>query len=329
MLGRPVAHQEPERVLRLTSTTTSATSLPFAFPELDAVRAHLGPSDALAAVALTPALLRVGDATSQDLIDVSVGAIHDVLGVRALRGRLLAANDDLPGRPRVLVVSEQYWRTRLFGADDVIGRQVMVNGLDYTVVGVAPTVPSLGFFGVSAAGWVPASGADSLLNPGWRTNPDDRAFIALIKLHQATPAALASLESALGRATGELAERLPDRWRERRLEAAEGLLVTGSLRGTSIVIASLLSAMAALLLVVAATNVGGLVFAQAAARRRATAIKAALGARPGTLVVGTLIEGLVLGVLAGVVALALYLWFAGLAQRIDLPLEDFVANVNN
>lgn len=316
ILRQPIARSQAERVHRLSSAITSGQSQAFSFPELEAVGAALSGSAQIGAVALTPALMRVDDASAQDLIDVSVGAVHDVLGVSAVRGRLLTRDDDRPGRPRVLVVSEAFWREKLFASDTAVGRVVVINGLDYTVVGVAPTVPSLGFFGVSAAGWVPAATADSLLTRGWRTDPTNRAFVALLKTD--TPRLSPEVDGRLVTAATDLARVFPERWRDRRLLATEGLLVTGNLRRTSTLIASLLSVMAALLLVVAATNVGGLVFAQASTRRRAIAIKAALGARRATLVMGTLAEGALLGVFAGLIALALYGWFAQLAQSIDI-----------
>lgn len=327
ILRQSIARSQADRVHRLTSVTTSGATMAFSFPELETVRAALSDSGRIGAVALTPALVRVDDVSAQDLVDVSVGAIHEVLGVRALHGRLLTPEDDQPGRPRVIVVSEAFWRARLFESTDAIGRRVVLNGLDYTVIGVAPTLPSLGFFGVSAAGWIPAATADSLLKRGWRTDPGNRAFVALVKTDP--PDSRPVLDGRLATATGDLARAFPEHWRDRRLQVTDGLLVTGNLRRTSTNIASMLSVMAAMLLVVAATNVGGLVFAQASTRRRATAIKAALGARPGTLIMATLAEGALLGALAGVVALALYGWFAQIAQsipvlptialRLDLP----------
>jgi predicted permease len=316
ILNQSVARSEADQVHRLVSTTTAGQSRAFSFPELDAIDAAVDGTATLGAVALTPALIRVDTSSTQDLIDVSLGALHDVLGLPALRGRLLTRDDDVPGRPRVLVASEGFWRTHLGASDDALGRVVAINGLDYTLVGVAPTTPSLGFFGVSAAGWVPAATADSLLTRGWRSTPDARAFIALVKSGTSGPQP--QLNGQLTTVATNLARLWPDRWRERQLRLDDGLLVTGDLRRMSVLIAAVLSTLAALLLVVSATNVGGLVFAQASTRRRAMAVKAALGARPGTLVAGTLAEGALLGAMSGIAALILYGWFTQVAQSIDV-----------
>jgi predicted permease len=216
----------------------------------------------------------------------------------------------------VIVVSDKYWRAQLSAASDVIGQTIGVNGLAYGVVGVAPAVPSLGFFGTSAAAWVPAATADSLLNAGWRTNADDRAFVALT--HAATGTTAVQLDTQLQRATQALAMDFHMRWTDRRLKTEQGLLVTGSLRDAAALASALLGGMAALILVVAAANVGGLMFAQWSARRRSTAIRSALGASRGALVAQMLCEGVTLGLAGGGLALLMYLWFARAASAVTL-----------
>jgi predicted permease len=69
------------------------------------------------------------------------GAMFDVFGVRALRGRLLRAEDDVVGGARVMAISERAWRTTFGGDEGVIGRVLSSPryGASYTVVGVAPS----------------------------------------------------------------------------------------------------------------------------------------------------------------------------------------------
>jgi putative ABC transport system permease protein len=74
------------------------------------------------------------------------GQFFDVLGVPAFRGRMLTPADDSAAPPNgpVAVISHRFWRQHFGGADDVLGRQLTVQRLPFTIVGVMPP----GFFGV-------------------------------------------------------------------------------------------------------------------------------------------------------------------------------------
>jgi predicted permease len=74
------------------------------------------------------------------------GHFFDVLGVPAFRGRMLTPADDsaAPSNGPVAVIGYRFWRQHCAGSDDVIGRQLTVQRLPFTIVGVMPP----GFFGV-------------------------------------------------------------------------------------------------------------------------------------------------------------------------------------
>jgi putative ABC transport system permease protein len=74
------------------------------------------------------------------------GHFFDVLGVPAHRGRMLTPADDSAAQPNgpVAVISHRIWRQHFGGADDVVGRQLTVQRLPFTIVGVMPP----GFSGV-------------------------------------------------------------------------------------------------------------------------------------------------------------------------------------
>jgi predicted permease len=72
------------------------------------------------------------------------GRFFDVLGVTAIRGRMLTPSDDGPATDGpVTVISYRLWRQRFAGADDIVGRQLTVQRIPFTIVGVMPR----GFFG--------------------------------------------------------------------------------------------------------------------------------------------------------------------------------------
>ena len=90
-------------------------------------------------------LSRGGPSAFVDAAHVS-GRFFEVLGVSAVRGRMLTPADDAPGAPdgHVAVISHRFWREQFGGAEDVIGRHVTLQRRAFTVVGVMPP----GFFGV-------------------------------------------------------------------------------------------------------------------------------------------------------------------------------------
>ena len=80
-------------------------------------------------------------------------SIFTTLRTRPLMGRLFTEIDELPGTPRVVVISEHYWRTRLGGSPSVLGTHIKVDGLDRTIVGVLPS--SFGFPASNTDVWAP------------------------------------------------------------------------------------------------------------------------------------------------------------------------------
>jgi hypothetical protein len=78
-----------------------------------------------------------GDGEAERLQGLRVsGNFFEMLGVQALVGRTLNADDDVPGNEKVLVLSNGVWRRR-FGSDaHIVGRSLTLNGEAFTVVGV-------------------------------------------------------------------------------------------------------------------------------------------------------------------------------------------------
>jgi predicted permease len=76
-------------------------------------------------------------------------AYFDTLGMRPLVGRTFDSRDELPGAPRVVLLSAAMWRGRFGGARDIVGRDLRFSGEPLTVIGVMP----------------------DLVTPGWPSNP--------------------------------------------------------------------------------------------------------------------------------------------------------------
>lgn len=80
--------------------------------------------------------------------DFVSGSYFDVLGVEAILGRTFTAEDDVPGKTPVAIISYNYWGRRFARDTPVIGKTVTSGGIPFTIIGVT----SQYFFGRRAAG---------------------------------------------------------------------------------------------------------------------------------------------------------------------------------
>jgi predicted permease len=231
--------------------------------------------------------------------------LFQVLGVPALLGRTLSADEDRRGGPRVVVLSYQFWRQYLGGDRQVLGKAIPLSGKSYAVIGVMPAgfVLPEGNADVYVSLWVAypeAAGARGVhfMRSYWRLKPG-------IELAQAQ-AELTALDR-------RLAEQYPAEERERqsRLVPLHQWLA-GDVRPALLVLFGAVG----LVLLIACANFGSLLLARAVARRREVLIRAALGAGRRRIASQTLVESAMLSLLGG--ACGLLLAKAGTASLLAL-----------
>lgn len=297
------------------------------FPELQIIRDRIGGAGVVTMVALQPVVIRVEGGAVQTIAEVVDGRYFALTGTEALAGRTLFSADDRPGSAPTVVISEPFWRQRLGGSPAALGRLVQVNGSSYTVVGIARAPGSPSFLGASVDAWITAAHADPLLARDWRQDVTQRSFTAF-----ALPArARAEVDARVMAATSDLSRIYPERWRDRRLQTSGATVLAGSLRAGGALLASILGALALLILAAAASNIAGALLARAAAMRRQIAIHVAIGSGPAAVVRRQLLEGAMLGLAAAIMAVALYLAVRSqvaevallptLALRLHLPFD--------
>jgi predicted permease len=231
----------------------------------------------------------------------------DVLGVRPQRGRAFVAADGRAGAPLVAMIADELWQRR-FGADPaVLGRVVHLDKAPVTVVGVAPR----GFGGLTgdAELWVTVNAVNALWYPE-----------ALGEVHNHWLEAVARLRPGVG------AEQLPAEMERVGRVVAAAYPVPAEIDDGSVWSAAavslaearrdpfvrrallvLLAAVGAVLLI-ACANLASLALVRAARRRRAVAIRRAIGASTGNLVRLALVEHLLVALLGGAAGLFVAAW---------------------
>ena len=238
------------------------------------------------------------------------GNYFEALRVGPSVGRVFsAASDDRVDRGHpVVVLGHGYWRDRFGGDTHVVGRTVRVNGQPMEVVGVA----AAGFTGVDAAQathvWLPVRMKALITATEDGLNDPQYEFLQIfgrVPSGQDVDSVRASLQVLFRRALDEQAARPGvarasafdrQRFLERRVlvELAPGGY--SELRrqfGTALFV---LMAMAATILLVACSNVAGLLVTRGVARQRELGVRLAIGAGRGALIVQLLVESLLLAV---------------------------------
>jgi predicted permease len=317
---------DPSRVVRVKrwfGHNEYAYRYNFAYPEYKYLRDHNGSFSGVTAASSAISVLASIAATPEHLTGYAVSANYfAVLGVKAYIGRTFLLNEDrLPGANTVVVLGYRLWQRKFESDPNVIGQTINLNGLAYTIVGVAPgDFTGTDVFPTEPGFWAPLSMVDQLdpafspasdpkSNGAWREQWRDTThpgFQLLARLKNGVAPAQAQAETDL------LIRRYLAGYREPEPTIAVTLHRTSHFgnAGESWLhaIAATLLAIVSLVLLVACANVANMLLARGVARQREIAIRLALGASRGRVIQQLLTESLLLSLLGGAAGVLLSAW---------------------
>ena len=248
--------------------------------------------------------------------------LFTVLGASAAIGRVFGPGEDDPGRQRVVVLMDAFWRAKFGGDRAILGQVLTFNGEPYQVIGVMPP----GFRALSEHG----SGFPiDFLVPAAFDEPAGRGVGRSIGVVGRLKADV-SIESAreeLRSLSDDLSRRSPETHRD--LAAAISPLHDEIVRRVRPSLLVMLGAVG-LVLVIACVNLANLLIVRAIGQAREVAIRMALGATRAQIAIDLALRGLILSLLGGAAGLPCGLWTRNLLASlapITMPrMDDFALN---
>jgi predicted permease len=296
VLLRPLPYERPDQLVVLMETI-SERPVGVSYPNFVDWRNQSTSLENVAAVRNRESFNLTGAGESERIQGRLVSAnFLSTLGVKPFRGRDFLAEEDQPGANPVAIVSHALWQRR-FGADEsILGKQLALNGQQFTVIGITP--PDFQY-GSEADISVPIG----LSAERFKLRGKDPGVNAFARLKQGTSIEAANAE--LNTIAARLEQQYPDSntGRRMRVEALRESVV-GQVRP---VLLTLLGAVGFVLLI-ACANVANLLLTRSAGRQKEMAIRTALGAGRTRILRQLFTESAVLALAGGVVGLLLALW---------------------
>jgi predicted permease len=322
LLFRPLPVPNASQVVTLKSRTPSGTFDNLSYADyadfrdksrsFDGVVAYKIAMFGFAADSKTQPQLKAGYLVS--------GNFFHVLGTEPRIGRgFRPAEGEVPGRDAVVVLGHDFWKNEFGSNAAVLGRAIRLNGLDFTVIGVAPE----SFKGIDQyirpSFFVPAMMAPDLtaLKSEVLTDRSDRSFAVKGRLKPGTSIQAADAETAA--LAKSLAQSFP------ATNGAFGAAVRTEMQTRrdfsqgDVVLVGLLFSIVIVVLLIACGNVANLMLSRGRDRSREIAVRLALGASRARLVRQLMVESLLIALAGGAMGLLIALFGVEVLSTIQIP----------
>jgi putative ABC transport system permease protein len=320
LLLRPLPVDRPEELVLITATRGQPTAEgPISYPDYVTFRDSTRTVAELAAHYSTAPLFLTVNGDAREINGAVVSAnFFPVLGLKPALGRFFRPEEDqAPDRDRVVVISDELWRSRFGASSDAVGSALKINGVVFTVIGVAPPT----FKGVTTSPahvYMPTM----MLRVGYRWCDDSLAATCTMlemigRLAQGRTAA---------EAAAELTTLRPQAWLRAPKGENSGIAVQPSTGVTpdesQLQLVRILAGVAVVLMLVCCANLAGLLTAQGAARSREFSIRQSLGAGRTRVIRQFMTESLMLALAGGVGGVMVSRAFIGVIAALFYAVDD-------
>jgi putative ABC transport system permease protein len=297
VLLRELPYREPDQLIRVwdSNQKRNLTSFPASIPNFLSWQECSRTFAGFAAWRYGTATVGAGaQAERFDVVRISANLLP-LLGRRPMAGRGFLPEEDQPGRDQAVLLSQHVWQERFASDPGVIGRELLLDSVPHTVVGIAPReLESL----VGADLWKP-------LAPDPAKDPRGMHHLRVIGRLQ-PGVSIAAAQAEMTGIAEQLAKEFPDsntNWGI-RLESFSNWIIPSGVR-TALTV---LFVAAGCVLLIACANVANLLLVRAERRRQEFALRTALGASRRRLFRQMLVENTTLTALGACVGILLVYW---------------------
>jgi predicted permease len=313
---------DPDRIVDMVPVVGGHDQWSWAYPDFENVRDADTPFEFLTAWAERDATFGTEEGGRRARVAYATSGYFHVLGALPTVGRgFLDTEDGGPGQHPVVVVSHNFWQDQLSGRSDVLGQSLPLDGIPYTVIGVAQEE----FRGArvnwnSVDMWVPlfqhpdASGEESVFR-----NRGPGSVQVLGRLRPS--ATISEARAAVRTVFANLATEYPETNRDRTVKAVSfGRFPAQNRIGDLVGVVGICGLLAVLLLIICG-NLAGMVLARSAAREREIGVRLALGSSRVRLVRHLMVEAVILTVIGGGVGIVLAMTAMTRVSPMDLGIS--------
>ena len=289
----PLPYPHPDRLVLVQESRPNLAHLDISYPDfLDWQRSVRSFQQMAALTWRDYDLTGPGASAHLDGMEITSG-FFSTLGVKLAMGRELSPSEDLPHGAPAAVISDRLWRDRFAASSQALGKSIVLDGADFTVVGVLP--PGFRFLTDADIYTSLAQGSPMIYN--------DRTIHGFAAIARLKPdAKIAQAQSELSAVQENLDRLYPAA--DQNLGTLILPLKEALLFEVSGILLLILGAVSIVLLI-ACTNVANLLLARSTARTREFAIRSALGASRARMVRQLLTESVLLALGGGVLGLGL------------------------
>jgi putative ABC transport system permease protein len=331
LLVRPLPYQQPSQLVLIWErfATQGLERIPVSPAEYLDLEKQFQSSTGLAAFTFERFNLGGGD-VPQRISGAAVSpSLFPLLGVEPIKGRTFAREEQGQGHDDVIVISERLWKRRFNSDPALVGKSLLLNGRNYTVIGVMPAkfefpIPLFGIQGNQFAErvdiWKPIAFMPLELKERY-----SRSYCLIARLRPDVPVAKAQAE--LDQLISNWIQAYPDFYSGggfgARIYPFQDQVVGGMRTGLAILLGAVI-----FVLLIACANLATMLLARASARERELAIRVALGAGRWRLLRQMLTESVLLALVGAVVGIILSIWGLMLLQQIGARTVPRLAEVN-